>query len=1182
MTPERAEVTREDTVNVNVSAEYYFGGMVSNANVSYSVISSPYMFQYEGDRWYDFYDYSYDGGPSDMYDDAYGTQIASGTVQADLRGVGAIEFTADLGEAKSSRVFDLEATVTDETNQAVSGRTSVIVHQSDVYVGARPARYVSTRGSETTFEFITVDWDSQPVANQTIDVEIVQRRWSNVQERDPNSGRTTWVWEVEEIPVTESSVTTNADGIATLTFTPEQGGVYKTIAIARDSAGRESRTATNLWVSSREYVSWRQQNSTRIDLVADKRDYNIGDVAEILITSPFQGTAEALITVERGDVLTYERVTLESNSYIYRLPIDESHAPNVYVSVMIVKGVDENNPVAAFRMGYIPLNVETTRKVMNIAVTADTDRAQPQEVVTYTLRTTDYQGNPVAAEVGVGVTDLAALAIGLPNSGPLMATFYDQQALGVRNSSPLTINTDQLTQETLDTVKGGGGGFAGGGIVEIRGEFIDTPYWNGALVTNENGEVTFDVRLPDNLTTWKLDARAITLAPDGNMLVGQETFDLLSTKPLIIRPVTPRFFIIGDTVLLAAVVNNNTPTEQTVTVTLRSAGVTLVDDNATQTVTIPADSRARVTWTVTVDETTVVKAAFLAEGQGYSDASTSPVSMDDNGSLPVYRYEAPETVGTAGVLRNAETITETILLPQRFAVTRGELTVRVEKSLAAATLNGLDYLRTYPHSCIEQTVSRFLPNIITIRALDNLGVSNDVLNGQLDRFVNVAIQKLYSEQKSDGGWGWFVRDDSEVLVTSYALMGLQVADEEGFNISETVMDSARNFLRRNLVTITTSRANYIADQQAFVLYVLALGGEGDVSRTSRLYEHRDKLSLYAKGWLAQTLHMMNPDDTTRIDTLLNDIMSNALVTAAGVRWDETLERWNWSTDLRTTAILTQTLIRLRPDSDLIPNAVRYLMVQRTADAWETTQETAWAVMALTDWMEVSGELNPGYTYNVALNGQALAEGDALPTNVRDVETLTVNVADLLADEANQLTFQRSGGAGALYYTAYLQAWLPVPEIEPLNRGIIVERRYLRAGSDEPVTEAVVGEVLDVRLTIIAPNTLQYVVVEDPLPAGAEAINPDLLTSQQQDTEPGLERTGSRYGWGWWYFRNVEFRDEKVVLYSTRLPAGTYEYSYKIRVGIEGQYNVIPTTAQEFYFPEVYGRGAGMLFTVTGE
>jgi alpha-2-macroglobulin len=256
------------------------------------------------------------------------------------------------------------------------------------------------------------------------------------------------------------------------------------------------------------------------------------------------------------------------------------------------------------------------------------------------------------------------------------------------------------------------------------------------------------------------------------------------------------------------------------------------------------------------------------------------------------------------------------------------------------------------------------------------------------------------------------------------------------------------------------------------------------------------------------------------------------------------------------------------------------MVARRADAWETTQETAWAVMALTDWMVTTGELNPDYRYTAALNGEILAENTATPANVKESQKLVVAVADMLHDQANELVIGRTEGPGVLYYTAHLRVFLPVPEIEPLSRGISVSRRYVSPATGEPVSEARVGDLVQVRLTIIAPNDLYYAVIEDPIPAGAEGVDPNLATSQQIGTRPGLDTSDPlSQGWGWWWFSNIEFRDEKVVLYSTYLPAGTYEYVYTLRAGLPGVFNVIPVSGYQFYMPEVFGRSAGTTFTV---
>jgi uncharacterized protein YfaS (alpha-2-macroglobulin family) len=1184
VTPQEAEIISGERLLATIDSRYFFGGAVSDAEVEWRIVSSSYFFDYPGG--YSFIDFDRDAGASEFYAPDGGL-ITEGMGTTDARGLFTVDYTPLLDEQQNSQTFMLEATITDESGQAVSGRAEIIVHKGAAYIGVRPENYVAIAGDEVPVEFILIDsMDRQPLAGETIAVEVVERRWFSVQERDEN-GRTTWTYDVEEIPVDAGEVTTDANGEATFSFIPPNGGIFKIKASYIDENGIEVYSANTVYVSGEDYVAWRQQNSNRIDLIADSDSYTVGDTAEILITSPFQGETQALVTVERGDVLFSEVITMETNSYVYNLPITENYAPNVFVSVLIVKGVDETNPVAAFRAGMVQLAVDTEQKEIILSIEAyqngePADVAEPGETLTYVVTATDFEGNPVEAEIGVALTDLASLSIAEPNSGPLLNYFYGQQGLSVKTATPLTINTDQITQTTLDTIKGGGGGFGEGGIFDIREEFIDTPYWNATIVTDENGEATFDVTLPDNLTTWRLDARAVTSGEDGLTLVGGETYDLISTKPLLIRPVTPRFFVVGDEVTLAAIVNNNTGDDQTVEVTLAYDGVTLNGDD-TQTVTVPEGGRTRVEWNVTVDEVESIDLTFFASGGEYTDASKPPLGRESDGLLPVYRYEAPETVGTAGVLREAGEVTEQIVLPQTMEVTQGELSVSLEPSLAATTIDGLEYLENFPYQCTEQTVSRFFPNVVTYGALASLDLDDPELEARLNTAVNFALQRLYAEQHVDGGWGWFVQDRSNPLVTAYALLGLNAAQEAGYTVNETAINNAQSYLQTTFIVPGLNVATWRLNRQAFVLYALAETGEPDVARTATLYESRDRLAYYAKAYLAMALHEIDPTDS-RVNTLMSDLFNGAVVSATGTHWEEPeRDPYNWNTDTRTTAIVLEALVRLRPDSNLIPNVVRWLVSARTADAWETTQETAWSVMALTDWMVASNELNANYSFAAALNGETLAEGQATRENIRESTDLVVQVSDLLRDQANNLVISRSEGEGNLYYTAHLRVSLPVPEIEPLNRGIILERRYTRPGSDEPITSAAVGELVQARLTIIVPNDLNYAVIEDPIPAGADAVNPDLATSQQIGTQPEINRADPLgQGWGWWWFSNIDFEDEKVVLYATYLPAGTYEFVYTIRPGLAGVYNVIPPVGYEFYFPEVYGRGAGSTFTITGE
>ncbi len=1187
LTPEQSEVVQGDTIKVTVESSYFFGGGVSNAAVEWSLYMEDYTFRYTGSDAYNFIDFNEDEGARSFYDGYYGESVTGGSGRTDAFGRFVIEVPADLAKETRSKRFVIEACVTDESDQLIAGRASVVVHQGEFYIGAAAENYVGTARQAQKINLIAVNWDSTPRAGIGLSVRVVERRWSSTQSVDPATGRTIWNYEVEELPITEGVVTTDSQGKAVFSFTPERGGIYKIYVSSRDSRGNQINTATFLWVAGPDYVPWRQQNSNRIDLKINKTDFKVGEKASVLIASPFQGAAKALISVERGKILSYQVVDLPNNSYVYELPITAEMAPNAYISVLIVKGVDETNPVAAFRMGLLQVAVDTERYALNITVTPDRERASPRETVNYTIKVTNYLGEPVQAELGVGLTDLAVLSLLPDTSRPILDHFYSQKGLGVRTALSLTVSADQQTQEILNTIKGGGGGGPEGGIIEVRQRFIDTPLWLPSIVTDQRGEATVSVELPDQLTTWRLDVRAVTL-PIGELrttLVGQATFDLISTKPLLVRPITPRFYVVGDRASLVAVVNNNSGKEQSVTVNLELKGAQLLDASPSLTRAIPDGGRARFEWQIEVGDVDRVEVTFFAQNADGSlrDAAKSAVGKGEDKYLPVLRYEASETVATGGSLPSGERRTEGIALPRRFAVSQGSLTLRLDRSLAAATVDALEVLQNFPHQCTEQTISRFLPNVAVYGAFNKLGLADAGLRQQAQMAVSYAVQRLYNDQKADGGWGWFNADRSNALVTAYALIGLTEARKNGFEVDDRAIEGAIRFLRgelaRNAVGQRTAR--HELNRQAFLVYALAAADAPNFPRAVELFDRRELMDTYARAYLAMTFSLIDPRNTTYTDALLSDLLNRAIVSATGVHWEEEQpDRFNWNTDTRTTAIVLKALIQLNPENQLIPNVVRWLMIARDADAWQTTQETAWSLMALVDWMQYTGELQPSYTFGATLNGTPLVVGErADASNVRESLTLQVQVADLLRDQLNRLSIERTDGDGILYYTARLRLNLPADQVKAVDRGISLSRSYHLANDPErkPITEAKVGDNIVVTLDIIAKRDLHYVMITDPIPAGTEAVNPRLATSAIGEP-PRLSRENPfGRGYGWWWFSQTELRDEKVVLYATYLPKGTYRYVYTIRAGLAGAYRVMPATAEEFYAPEVFGRSDGALF-----
>jgi uncharacterized protein YfaS (alpha-2-macroglobulin family) len=388
-----------------------------------------------------------------------------------------------------------------------------------------------------------------------------------------------------------------------------------------------------------------------------------------------------------------------------------------------------------------------------------------------------------------------------------------------------------------------------------------------------------------------------------------------------------------------------------------------------------------------------------------------------------------------------------------------------------------------------------------------------------------------------------------------------------------------------------------------LLYTLAEAGKSQTSSLVALYDSkRQVLGYYGKALLALGLKLDQPNETSRISTLMSDLVSAAKASATGMHWEESAPDWySWNTDTRSTAIVLDAIAQLDPKNQLGPNVVRWLMMARTAGRWETTQETAWSLIALTDWMKATGELNPDYNWVVKVNDQTIGTGTANRDTVKQSVTLSQTIASLLIDQGNALTIERSfnapqSGDGQLYYAAYLRTFIPVQEVKSLSRGVSISRQYY-ASSDPcflplkpgdkpipctPVTKAKVGDVLQVKLSIVAPTDLYYVMVEDPLPAGTEAVDTSLKTTTQIGEGPQLNQTDkySYYGgWGWWWFTHTELRDEKVALFATNLPAGSYEYTYQIRAGMSGTFNVIPAHAEEMYFPEVMGRSDGSTFVI---
>ncbi len=1171
--PDKSAILAGGTVHFGLDANYYSGGVLKNARADWFIESSSYYFTPASKyNQYSFMDWDRDvywspdqNTNNDTLDQGEGTTDKNGHLD--------IQHTFGSSKNNISQQMHLFGNVTDVAGNTVSGETTVIIHQSEYYAGIRSDKYVGRQGEAQPFSAVVLDWDSHPISGKQVTINFIERQWYSVQKKD-KQGQLQWITSIKEIPVSTLVVVTNAEGIAQVDFTPPKGGVYKALVTVKDSQGNSHQASTYLWAAGSGEISWRQTNDRTFSLIADKDAYTPGDTAEILIAQPFPEKVYALITYERGHIYKSEVMQLEGNSTIYKLPISDEMAPIAYFSVTVITGASQTG-APDFKIGMVKINIDTKQKNLDVSVTADRETAGPGDEVTYTIETRDINGKPVSADASIAVVDKAVLALAPANTISLLDSFYSIQSLSVSTALGIVSSADDFNanyRESIpDGLTAGGGGGGDMGVITVRQNFKDTAIFKADITTDKYGLAKVIVEMPENLTTWVADVRAIT--PDTR--VGQASNEVVSTKPLFIQLQTPRFFVTGDRVTVGATIFNNSEEKLKVNVSLDTQGLDIKSE-INQGIEIDGRQQAYVTWNVVVqDNAKRVDMTATATSGVFTDASKPAAGTMSGQGIQVLRYTAAETTGTSGMISSAGSVTENIQLPTSLNFEDANLSIEVAPSLGASLESGYSYLEEYPYLCMEQTVSRFLPNVITTRALKAAGQPSP-LQSDLDSQVNMALQKIYSKQLYDGGWNWWDGQESDPQTSAYVVYGLLEAKESGYTVSQNVLDAGIAYLKGNLPDLKRNAASWEYNRHAFILYVLARAGELGVGQNNFIFENRASLDLYGKAYLAMAMHLLGDN---RESTLMSDLADASILSASGSHWEETTtDYWNWNSDTRTTAIVLNAFIQIDPQNPITVNAVRWLMAHRDGGHWYSTQETAWALIALTNWMVETQEYDTNYKFAIGLNNKVIQEGKASRDTLSTVY-LQISLKDLLINEDNKLVFSRGSGPGNMYYTAFLKATLPIEQIQPLDQGMSLSREYFSLGDPKtPITEIIRGDLVKVRLTMVVPESVHYIMIEDPLPAGFETLDASLAT----DTSVPSAYTSQDYedrGWGWWYFNHIELHDEKVVLSSDYLPAGTYVFTYLARASTAGVFKVIPTTASEFYFPDVGGRGAGSVFTI---
>jgi alpha-2-macroglobulin len=1071
--------------------------------------------------------------------------------------------------------YALEGEVTDVTRQAIAGRASFRVDPAPWYVGLKRPPYFGDVGKGIDTEVVAVDLSGVPAAGVPVHVTLTQVQWNSVR-RAEGGGFYTWDTERKEIPAGEWDVTT-AETPSPLHVPLESGGYFVLRATATDGDGRSTTTSTGFYVLGGGYTAWERYDHNRIDLVPERATYKPGETARLMVKSPWE-TATALLTTEREGVRTYETFALTSTQQTVSVPVTEKDIPNVFVSVLLVKGrtgnfsgEDTSDPgKPAFRLGYAELKVEDASRRLQVAVKSDREEYRPASKARVDVTVTDAAGQPAASEVTLWAVDYGVLSLTGYRTPDLLGSVYLDKALQVMNqdSRQRIISRRVLTPKGAD--EGGGGGMDEGPGTPVRKDFRVLAFWLGSLPTDAQGRATAQVTLPESLTTYRIMA----VAGDRQSRFGRGDREIRISKPVLLRAAFPRFLTKGDQAQFGAAVTSQLKEGGAAIVTMRSLdpAVLAIEGEAKRTVTIGPKATQEVRFDLRA----------LASGRARVQMSVKLLGETDafEETLPVTVVVSPEVVAAYGSTQDKAV--EALELPAGIDPTRGGLRLELSSTALVGLGEGAHYLVTYPYGCAEQRASAALALMLAADLGDAFRLPG-LEPAKLKDTSAATLKELESFQCESGGFAYWKGSchSPSPYLTSFVLHVMQRGGKLGYSVPAPAMERGYVFLEKELATERPTNEGWwpaYTAWQAFVVKVLAQGGRNVDSHLTRLHGYRERMPVFGLAYLRDAFHAKGETGERTAD--LDRRIANAMLPEGGTAHVEELSDpyllWFWNSNVRSTAIALGTMVRTSHDPGLEPRVVRWLMQAREKGRWGNTQENAWAMEALVDYYRARESEVPDFTAVVTLAQETLAEarfqGRSSQSQLREVAQAELAKKGR-PGERMELGFARQG-TGTLHYGARLTYVPTGPVPGPLDKGFAIERSYAPAKAEQqPGTSFQAGELVKVTLRLDLPKERRYVAVVDPLPAGFEPVESWFATTAQDLSQEAATQSSTDWQ-DWWQrggFDHVERHDDRVQLFATRLAEGEHTFTYMVRATTSGTFQVAPARAEEMYAPEVFGR-----------
>jgi len=1188
--PITERVIAGDKARARVRATYFFGGPVANARVKYNVYSSTDW----NTRWrltdrpeyFSFFDDWYD---ADYYDGA-GDFSAEGFAVTDANGEAIVEFATTApgaatagppGNEYADKKLKVEAEVTDISRLSVVGSGSLTETAADFLLAVTPTNYVVTTGQSMGVDIKAVDYQGKPV-NTAVSVKLMRYPYD----------RFKYEYRPAET-LEEKSATTNEKGEVHIDLNTQSkwaSDSYYVIAQAVDKAGHKVQDASSIWVASGSkpfMLAASDAKKEPLKLKLDKRVYQPGDKAKLIITGPFTGTdgAEAIVCIEGTKLHSFKTVPLTSAAQLVEIPVTDAYTPNFYVTVSLVARNKQ------FYNQEQVVMVSPESHFLNLTIASDKEKYKPGENATYTIKALNQLGKPVKdVELSLGVVDESIYSIRAETAADIKKFFY------------------QRLPNWVTTVCSFPEQYSGGPDKlepKVRKDFRDTAAWVPELVTNEKGEAKAIVKLPDNLTTWRATVRGIDMKTN----VGATIEKVMVTQDIIARLALPRFFSLGDQGTVTAVVHNYTNQAQKVDLSLTMGDELSTETPLKQVLTIEPEKAARFDWPIAAKQLGKARIKLVARGQTAADALEKEIAVNALG--------IPVTVVQSGMLKD-ESVAD-LTLPAIIDAATGtqSRSLNLSSSTIGAVIDKFADLIDYPYGCTEQTMSRLMPSVVAIELNKKLGAP--LTAAEQKRFTTVyktGIAKLNEYQHGDGGWGWWAGDDTNPYLTALVMDGLKLVKGVGYPVSDEMVKKGLSWQTTAGKKLTGQLSDpkhmlnewFDSDGRtdlAYMVYTQALWQqklpEEHEAAVAYLEKNQSVLGPEALSYLCRALKLAHKDEAAQ--RIFNRLMVIANTTETTIDWDSTkamakkLGRKDSYYSYRftpeeTTALALTAVLEVSPnDSNKIEKVKAWLLLQRGDHGWGSTKATAQVFKALlADELNAEAALSTaGKLSNFTLAALLTATGG----ESRNLGDLTFTPADRLtpgktltlpvAQESLKLT---RSGEGRLYWAVTTSYYKNLTDagatgVANLPADMTVERQFYHLKSTADTSSGIIklkaeplngssikaGETILMKVLINTPRALPYVIVEAALPSGAEVVEShDQANAVEEDSASST--IDGDWGRPWWTHQDV--LDDKIVYFGTNLREGKSEFTTLLRMELPGRVNVNPAMLAGMYTKGIKG------------